>query len=622
MKRIPARRFLLVCALLLAAGCLREHTGVVIGVATDLFAPDELDRVVLTVHRGGVQVITQEWQISGIAGQELNLPGSFDIYPKEEDQAPTVELTLIGYLGPQEVVQRSATLTMIRYETLFLRMALVARCKNDKRPCASGETCIEGACVSEQVDATLLPRYGGGPPREFTAECHGRTVLRDTATRQPLLTTGEDECADGQRCVESICYGVAPHCRDGSPDEDESDKDCGGASCAGCKGRGRCSHDSDCLSGFCNERNGACAATLRFDHKIVEDSTFGRISLVADDFDEDGDNDLIVARVDDGQLLLYANDSKGAFTPTSVRLPTADSPAALAIDDFDGDGVRDLAVAYRGFAGDHNGVQVFFGEVGNLFARSAIVPLSARPAAIASGDLNGDDRPDLVIANPDQGTISVLLNDGLGAFPSVADYPAGPVPLAIAITKVDSPHSADVVVASTDFTGIAGQVSVLHNLGAGTLGPADHYQAGLDPRGLAIGDFDSDGLQDLAVLDAADGSVDILLNKGESMNDPLGRVISFQQLVETDVGTSPVAMAVGDFQADTSDDLVVVSRGDGTINILAHYKDGSFLQTASFRTGTHARAIAIADFDGDSQQEKDMAVATDEGLVILLNTSY
>ena len=91
----------------------------------------------------------------------------------------------------------------------------------------------------------------------------------------------------------------------------------------------------------------------------------------------------------------------------------------------------------------------------------------SRPAAIASGDLNEDGFPDLVTANSEDGTISVLLNDGDGGFLPAANYLAGPVPRAVVIAKLDG-HQADIVVASTDSFDFDGNVSVLHNRGDGT----------------------------------------------------------------------------------------------------------------------------------------------------------
>lgn len=631
MRHPPAYRSylaFLACALQLAAtGCIREHTGLLLGVATDLIAPDELDEVRLRVLRDGNEIINEDWRISGISGQPINLPGSFSIYPEDEDETPTIEIELIGSLSGREIVFRYATLTMLAHQTLFLRMALVARCENIE--CDPDETCIEGVCAPRRVDATLLTRYVGNGPRELTAECQSRTQLRDTATRQPLFLMGEATCADGYRCIESVCYRVPPHCRDGVLNEDESAMDCGGVSCAGCPGTQHCNTDGDCLTGSCNDDEEPlqeCTATLDFERTALGSATPDRASLAVGDFNQDGAVDLLVAYTDNNMIAVYLNrnDPKPdtpPFDPTiSSSYSTVDRPVAISVNDFNSDRIMDVAIAYRSLAGDHDGIQVFLNDGSGSFARSASYPLGHRPTAITSGDLDADGTPDLVVTNIDDGTVSVLLNDGSGKFPSAADYPAGPEPVAVAIAALDDLHAADIVVVSTDVLGIDGQVILLHNQGDGSFGgDSDHFQAGLDPRDLAVGDFDADGRTDLAVIDTADDSVNFLFNRVPSAGEPPGRG-GFRPLVSHSVGTSPTAIAIGDFEADETADLVVANRGDGTIGILADYERGMFLQNTSFGAGANARAITIADFNKD--RHGDVAVATDVGLVILLNDSH
>src|SRR2546426_10005428 len=86
-------------------------------------------------------------------------------------------------------------------------------------------------------------------------------------------------------------------------------------------------------------------------------------------------------------------------------------------------------------------------------------------------------------------------------------------------------------------------------------------EAGTKPVALAIGDFNADGLKDLAVANAGSANVSILLGRGDG---------TFFPHVDYTVGSSPSAVAVGDFNNDTNQDLAVtdVTFGVGYFSIL------------------------------------------------------
>jgi hypothetical protein len=240
--------FSLVGLLFLSGSCAPPLSELFIGAATDLSAPDLLDRVVLSARREGVEVVHQEWDLSGTPGRPYELPGSFNVYANDGSE-PRVEVVLSGYRGEQEIVRRLAILSLVRGERKFLRMALVSRCR-DMLDCPGGRTCVEGRCVPAEVDAKTLPTYQ--PGMEETMSCDSGTVLINTSTRQPMVMAGSGTCGTGERCEEGTCYREEPSCRDGVRNGDETDVDCGG-SCAGCGGERQCGMDGDCASNSCTE---------------------------------------------------------------------------------------------------------------------------------------------------------------------------------------------------------------------------------------------------------------------------------------------------------------------------------------------------------------------------------
>jgi hypothetical protein len=140
------------------------------------------------------------------------------------------------------------------------------------------------------------------------------------------------------------------------------------------------------------------------------------------------------------------------------------------------------------------------------------------PFAVALGDLNGDRKPDVAVANINSGTVSVLLNRGDGRLGSRRDYATGDQPRSVALADLDGDGSLDLAVANF----VANNVSVLLNAGDGRLGSKRNYSTGKFPSKVAIGDLSGDGKPDLAIANDAPegGGISVLLNRGDGSFQP------------------------------------------------------------------------------------------------------
>jgi hypothetical protein len=240
------------------------------------------------------------------------------------------------------------------------------------------------------------------------------------------------------------------------------------------------------------------------------------------DINGDGTPDLAVASYDSASVSVLLNTTTaGATVPsfsTKVDFITGTSPSCVVVADVNADGKPDLAIGNYG----SGTVSVLL----NMTATEATTPSFAGkvdfttgsgPWSIAAGDLNTDGKPDLAVANASAGTVSVLVNSTAGGattptFSMKADFPTGASPYSVAIGELDGDSKPDLAVANF----MPNTVSVLRNKTApGATSPvfltkADFTTAS-NPYSVAIGDINGDGHPDLAVANSRSNSISVLL---------------------------------------------------------------------------------------------------------------
>ena len=138
-------------------------------------------------------------------------------------------------------------------------------------------------------------------------------------------------------------------------------------------------------------------------------------------------------------------------------------------------------------------------------------------------------------------------------------------------------------------------VTVLLGNGDGTFMPVAVSPAtGKSPMAIAVADFNGDGIPDLAVVNQTSETVTVLLGNGDGTFSPVAESPA--------TGSNPYAIAVGDFNGDGKLDLAVANNGSNTVTVLLGNGDGTFTATAtSPQTGESPSSIAVGDFSGDGK---------------------
>ena len=237
----------------------------------------------------------------------------------------------------------------------------------------------------------------------------------------------------------------------------------------------------------------------------------GPNSIAVGDFNGDTFPDLAIANINGKSVTVLLGSKTAQFTPAGGSpFAVGNGPSSVTAADFNGDGILDLAVANE----LDNTVTVLLGKGGGVFSPATASPFAAgsSPGSVAAADFNNDGAMDLIVANLDSNTVTLLLGNGAGGFTPAATSPVsvGTLPSAIAVADFNGDYNADVAVANQN----SKNASVLLGNGAGGFKPAagSPYAAGIAPRDVVVGDFNEDGRPDLLVVNLGDSTVTLLLN--------------------------------------------------------------------------------------------------------------
>ncbi len=336
------------------------------------------------------------------------------------------------------------------------------------------------------------------------------------------------------------------------------------------------------------------------------------MSVAAGDFNGDGYLDLAIANTGNNSVSVLLGTAAGGFTQaTGSPISVGNGPVAIAIGDFNGDGILDLAIVNE----YDDDVTVLVGDGTGGFSPANGSPFSVGeyPVSLVVADFNNDGILDLATANSADGTVSVLLGNGAGGFASSPDSPitVGNQPDAVAAADLNLDGNVDLIIAN----GGDGTVTVLLGNGAGAFtSPSNPITVGTAPASIAVADFNGDGSPDLAVANSGDNTVSILLGNGSGgfMPAPSSPVT---------VGKEPLFIVTGDFNGDGIADLATANGGDNTVSVLLGNGTASFNSApqSPYSVGNNPDSLAIGDFNGDGNPDLAVTNQADNTVTILLN---
>jgi tetratricopeptide (TPR) repeat protein len=253
------------------------------------------------------------------------------------------------------------------------------------------------------------------------------------------------------------------------------------------------------------------------------------------------------------------------------------------------------------------------------------------PVAVTAGDFTNDGRNDLAVANQQDNSISILINQGNGNFTqpnnaiALGTNETGPSAIASGVFRLtDVNHltqPVDLVIANST----SNTVTVLLGNGDGTFveAPGSPFAVGAQPRAVVIADFNGDGQLDFAVANSGDNSISTFFGNGNGTFTPFPK----SPFVLPASTQEPVAMVKGNFRnlSTSGSDLAVLNELTNNVAILEASGDKTFdgtftIATGSpFGTGTAPIAIAAGDLNSDGVPDLAVVNSGDSTISVFLN---
>ncbi len=328
------------------------------------------------------------------------------------------------------------------------------------------------------------------------------------------------------------------------------------------------------------------------------------------DFDGDTVPDLaVIGGPNPGMVTLYHGNGDGTFGAGVPYLVAQGNLMDLIAADVNNDGFPDLVATSEStgsvFVALNNGDGTF--NMGTGYA------VGSRPMTVTAADFNGDAWTDLAVSNHGSNTMSVLLNNGDGTFGSATNYGGGNYPGGITSADLNGDGFIDLAMVNYNPFG-TGYVGVYLNDGRGTFTGAGAFTTGGSYSShLVVGDFNEDGIPDVATANTFSHNVSLLFGDGTGA---LSAPVIYRG------NTYPHVGAAADFDGDTHLDVAWANNGTNYFTVHRNLGNGTFADPQSFPTGgTNVRALAVGDLDGDGRPDVVTANASSGTISVLINTT-
>ncbi len=338
------------------------------------------------------------------------------------------------------------------------------------------------------------------------------------------------------------------------------------------------------------------------------------IDVALGDVDGDGDPDIVTANraFPSGESLgVFRNQGDGTFS-SGVISNTGGAAEAIVLADLDGDGDLDAAVAQR--INSTFPVTIMLNDGTGAFSVGQNLSAGQVPIDVDAADIDHDGDTDLVVADINGGKVYVFKNNGHGVFTQISAIGVGSRPLVVKLAHLYDDNTVQMAV----LVQTAAQLVLFNNNGYGLFTEATREDLGdlYAATGMSIRDMDGDGWNDIVLALQYSRSIAPMMNMHGSLTFlPTGGVCG-------PYAGNPVAVTTGDFDGDGVPDVATTLSPpwpNGPLAVGRGLGDGGLLSPTSFPAGYSALSLAAADLDGDGRDDIVSGIYQEKLIRVWLN---